>query len=175
RQRQQIGVDHPLHFLCAGAIAGADRRQSDAEHRAFDERQARGEDAGDQRPVRFDAFRSSVFAPAQSTFCAIAASTMLRQVSTLPTAAIASSGSRIVWSTASAWLTCSCQTTSTFSPADGSLPSALLLCAAPASTRATRSTNGHSDSGISALPLSRSTRLRPFGFKPSFECAPRGD
>src|SRR4051812_39453570 len=82
---------------------------------------------------------------------------MLRHISTSPTEAIASSGSRMVWSTASAWLTCSRQARSTFSAADGSLPSALLLNAAPASTRAMRSTSGRLDSGINVLPLSGST------------------
>src|SRR5438270_694956 len=78
---------------------------------------------------------------------------MLRHVSASPTAAWASSGSRIVWSTASAWFTCSRQARSTFSPADGSLPSALLLKAAPASTRAMRSTSGRLDSGIGEPPV----------------------
>ena len=52
RQRQEIGVDHPLHVGRAGAVAGADRGQRDVEHAALDERQARGEDAGGERPAR---------------------------------------------------------------------------------------------------------------------------
>src|SRR3954467_14286685 len=71
----------------------------------------------------------------------------------------------MVWSTARAWLICSCHTRSTLSPADGSLPSALLLKAAPASTRAMRSTSGRLDSGINVLPLSGSTADGRLGSK----------
>src|SRR6185369_12678883 len=105
RQGQQVGIDHPLHLLRAGAVAGADGGQGDAEYRSFHEGQARREDAGDQRPMRIRVSGSSppaAVAWAQSTCCAIAASTMLRHMPTSPTAAIASSGSRIVCSTASA-------------------------------------------------------------------------
>src|SRR5690242_3461627 len=149
-QREQIGVDHPLHLLRAGAVALAYGWQRDAEDGALDEGQAGGEDAGDEGPARIGPRPAppARVARAQSTRSAIAAWTMLRHMPTSPTAACASSGSRIVWSTASAWLTCSRQARSTFSPADGSLPSALLLSADPASTRATRSTSGRLDSGI---------------------------
>src|SRR5437868_10538466 len=82
---------------------------------------------------------------------------------TSPTAAMASSGSRAVWRTASAWLTCSCQVRSTSGPADPLVPSALLLSFAPARTRAMRSTSGRLDSGI-IIPPKRSTRLLGFGF-----------
>src|SRR5689334_12855139 len=110
-QRQEVGIDHPLHFGSANAVACADRRQRDVEYRAVDEREARREDAGDQGPARVTApgFGPPGVARAQSTCCAMAASTMLRHVSASPTAAIASSGSRIVCRTASAWFTCSRQ------------------------------------------------------------------
>src|SRR5882724_8081942 len=89
---------------------------------------------------------------------------MVRHTVALPAAAIASSGSRAVCSTASAWLTCSRQARSTLSPADGSLPSALLLSAAPASTRAMRSTSGRLDSNMGLSSVARSTRSARFGF-----------
>jgi hypothetical protein len=50
RQRQQIGIDHPLHFGRARAVALPDRGQGNVEHRPFDEGEARGEDASDKRP-----------------------------------------------------------------------------------------------------------------------------
>ena len=37
RQRQEVGVDDPLHLGGAGAVAGADRGQRDVEDRAVDE------------------------------------------------------------------------------------------------------------------------------------------
>ena len=109
-QRQEIGVDDPLHLLRPGAVALADRGQGDAEDRAFDEGQARREDAGDERPALVavrNLDRAVSVARAQSTRSAIAASTMLRHTSGSPAAAMSSSGSRIVCSTASAWFTCS--------------------------------------------------------------------
>src|SRR5690348_6212728 len=98
RQGQQKGVHHPLHVLSGGSVTRPDRRQCDVEDRAVDERQARGEDAGDQRParVRLGLIPPAAVAWAQSTFCAMAASTMLRHIAVSPTAAIASSGSRAV-------------------------------------------------------------------------------
>src|SRR5690349_990162 len=94
RQGQQEGIHDPLHVLSAGAVAGADGGQRHVEDRAVDERQARGEDAGDQRParVRLGLIPPVAVAWAQSTFCAMAASTMLRHIAASPTAAIASSG-----------------------------------------------------------------------------------
>ena len=52
-ERQGEGVDHPLHLGGGGVEAPPDRGQSDVEHRAVDEGEARGEDAGgeDQRRV----------------------------------------------------------------------------------------------------------------------------
>jgi hypothetical protein len=52
RERQQEGVDHPLHVGGAGGEAAADRGQGDIEHRAVDEGQARGEDAGEEDEPR---------------------------------------------------------------------------------------------------------------------------
>src|SRR5258708_23522732 len=120
-ERQQISVDHPLHLLGAGAVARADCWQRDVEDRAIDERQARREDAGDKRPARFGPHAPAAsVARVQSSRWEIAASTMLRHVFVSPTAAIASSGSRAVCITASAWLTCLRPTRSTLSPAEGS-------------------------------------------------------
>src|SRR5690242_2847043 len=98
RQREQIGVDDPLHVRCPRAIARADRGQRNAQHGTVDEREARGENAGGQRPPRADAgfIPPAAVAWAQSTFCAMAASTMFRHIAASPTAAIASSGSRAV-------------------------------------------------------------------------------
>ena len=96
---KQIGVDDPLDLLGAGTVAGADRRQRDVEHGAVDEGQARGEDAASECPARVRAAGSGPFvavAWAQSTCCAIAASTMALHVSGFPAAAMASSGSRAV-------------------------------------------------------------------------------
>src|SRR4051812_30164225 len=98
RQGQQVRIDDPLHLLGAGAVAGADRRQRDTQDRAFDKRQAGGEDAGDESPARVAArlFPAPGVAGAQSTGSAIAASTILRHISASPAEAIASSGSRSV-------------------------------------------------------------------------------
>src|SRR5215218_2098998 len=131
RQREQIGVHDPLHLLSARAVAFADRRQCDAKYRSFDERQAGGEDAGYQRPVRMTLRTRPLAGPrahAVAFASSIATSTIRCQISGSPTAAIARSGSRIVCSTAMASSRCSGQTRSTFSAAEGSLPSALLLC-----------------------------------------------
>src|SRR4029453_1115186 len=124
-QRKQIGVDHPLHLLRARAVALPDGGQRDAEHRSFDEGQAGGEDARNKRPCLLTLGTRPFACPGAHSAVSIASSTMRDQVSASPTAAIFSSGSRIVWRTASAWFTCSLQTRSIFSPAEGSLPSAL--------------------------------------------------
>src|SRR6185503_18714466 len=139
RQGQQEGVDHPLDLGGAGAVTGADRGQGDVEHRAVDERQARGEDTRRQGPARV----GSRFLPGAGAHSALAidASTMRCQASASPAAAAAWSGSRMTWSTASASGICSRHVLSTSSPAEGSMPFALLLSASPARTRAMRSTS----------------------------------
>ena len=178
RKRQQISVDDPLHFLGAGAVAGADRGQRDAEHRAFDERQARGEDAGDQSPARVGARLSPALElrGLNRPVRAIAASTMLRHTSASPAAAIASSGSRNVCSTASAWFTCSRQARSIFSA--GGWIASFRIAAERGAGEDPGDTfdgglfgNGH-DLLLAVLP--RSTRLRPFGFKQALQNAPCG-
>ena len=51
-ERQGEGVDHPLHLGGGGVEAAPDRRQRDVEHRAVDEGEARGEDAGGEDEAR---------------------------------------------------------------------------------------------------------------------------
>ena len=51
-ERQGEGVHHPLHLGGAGVEALADRGQRDVEHRAVDEGEAGGEDAGGEDRVR---------------------------------------------------------------------------------------------------------------------------
>ena len=53
-ERQGEGVHHPLHLGRGGVEAPPDRRQRDVQHRAVDEGEARGEDAGgEDRPRIF--------------------------------------------------------------------------------------------------------------------------
>ena len=96
RQRQQVGVDHPLHFLRAGAVAVADRGKGDAEDRAVDERQARGEDAGDERPARVGARLAAPRWRRAGSIDVLRDRGLdhLAPMSASPAAAIASSGSR---------------------------------------------------------------------------------
>ena len=122
----EVGIDHPLNLLlhprhsCCGSPGRATLR---TEPSTNDRLEARMQTNESPARARGAACRTLVgIAWAQSTCCASAASTMLRQVSTSPAAAIASSGSRAVWSTASAWFKCSRHARSTFSPAEGSLP-----------------------------------------------------
>ena len=56
-ERQGEGVDHPLHLGGGGAEAAPDRGQGDVEHRAVDEGEARGEDAGGEDQPRMPGSR----------------------------------------------------------------------------------------------------------------------
>ncbi len=48
---QRVRLDHPLHVGDRGAEVGLERGKRDVDGRAVDERQARREDRGDQRPL----------------------------------------------------------------------------------------------------------------------------
>src|SRR6185312_6342856 len=83
REREQIGVHYPLNVRRPRGIARPDRRKRDVHHRPVDEAEAGGEDAADESPARMRAPGSGPsggVAWAQSTRCAIAASTILRHV-----------------------------------------------------------------------------------------------